>query len=102
MQIQPTISAGAAAGSVSQATTKDRAAGSSAADAANQPAPALIEQVARSEQASADRDAQGAGPSLDFKKSNKKKTAEQEIDRRQHEYLPVKSPEPPSQLDLLG
>ncbi len=37
MQIQPTISAGAAAGSVSKSTSKDRASGSSAADAAGQP-----------------------------------------------------------------
>ena len=102
MQIQPTISAGAAAGSVSQATTKDRAAGSSAADAASQPTPATIEQVARSEQSSADRDAQGAGPSLDFKKSNKKKHADQAPEAKPRESLPVKSPEPPSQLDLLG
>ncbi len=103
MQIQPTIAAGAAAGSVSQSTSKDRAAGSSAADAATQATPATIEQVARSEQSSADRDAQGAGPMLGFKKGNKKKgeDAEQQppSDRQS---LPVKSPEPPGELDLIG
>lgn len=102
MQIQPTISAGAAAGSVSQSTSKDRASGSSSADAAAQPTPATIEQVARGEQASADRDAQGAGPGLSFKKTNKKKMAEHEAQSPQWESLPVKSPEPPSELDLLG
>lgn len=102
MQIQPTISAGAAAGSVSQSTSKDRTTGSSTADAAAQPTPAAIEQVARSEQTSADRDAQGAGPSLSFKKENKKKNDGQDEPTAPRESLPVKSPEPPSQLDLLG
>ncbi len=73
MQIQPTVSAGAAAGSVSQSSSKDRTTGSSASEAAAQPTPAALEQVARSEQSSADRDAQGAGPSLSFKKGDKKK-----------------------------
>lgn len=102
MQIQPTISAGAAAGSVSQSTSKDRASGSSATDAATPPTPATIEQVAHSEQASADRDAEGAGPGLSFKKGNKKKSDEREGPSPQWENLPVKSPEPPSELDLIG
>ena len=102
MQIQPTISAGAAAGSVSQSTSKDRTTGSSAADATAQPTPASIEQVARSEQSSADRDAQGAGPSLSFKKEHKKKHDGEGQPAPPRESLPVKSPEPPSQLDLLG
>ena len=102
MQIQPTISAGAAASSVAQSGSKDRAAGtSSSADAAGHPASTNIEQVARSQEANADRDAHGAGPTFEFKKSGKKKS-DASGEAHLPESLPVRSPEPPSQLDLLG
>lgn len=102
MQIQPTVSAGAAAGTVSQSNSKDRTTGSSSADAASQPTPAVVEQVARSEQSSADRDAQGALPAMSFKKGSKKKPDQPEVVAKESESLPVKSPEPPSELDLIG
>lgn len=102
MQIQPTLSAGAAASSVAQSTTKDRVAGSSAAEATTSPHQATVEQVAKSEQSSADRDAHGAGPAMSFKKDHKRNKDEHPAKHNLADDLPVKSPEPPSQLDMIG
>ncbi len=101
MQIQPTISAGAAASSVAQSTSKDRTVGTGAADSAAGNNPGQVEKVAQSEQSNADRDAQGAGPMGSFKKNTKKKPEPPPVTPTE-ESLPVKAPEPPSELDLIG
>ena len=99
MQIPPSGAANAAAGIVSQATSKDRAAGTTA-DAAHIMAATQIERVARSEAASADRDAQGGGAGLD---ARGQPGSHSDTDARAADAdLPVLPPEPPSQLDIVG
>ncbi len=100
MQIQPSSAAGAAAGSVSQATSKDRAGGSAAAEGAAVANPTGVERVARGEETSADRDAQGGGAGLDRRPSQPATNTPPVKDA--FDNLPVRPPEPPSQLDLLG
>jgi hypothetical protein len=102
MQIQPSTAASAAAGNVSQAASKDRASGG-VADAAHASAPAGVERVARSEGASADRDAQGGGQGLDARGEHgaPAETALATGEAAACE-LPVSPPEPPSQLDIVG
>ena len=100
MQIQPSWAANAAAGNVSQATSKDRAPGG-AVEAAHVMASNQVERIARSEASSADRDAHGGGQGLgehgqpDSQDSHA--TAAQSA-----EGMSVVSPEPPSQLDIIG
>ncbi|MCC6511216.1 MAG: hypothetical protein IT423_19095 [Pirellulaceae bacterium] len=103
MQIQPTVAAGAAAGNVSQAASRDRASAAGSSDnAATSATQTAVEKVARSEQSSADRDAYGAGPGLDAQHQDHSEESSKKQPTPHHESLPVRPPEPPSELDILG
>lgn len=102
MQIQmPSTSAAAAAGSVSQTSAKDRAASTGEAPAGtNQSA---VEQLNKSEGASADRDAQGGGDGpLARRKGEQAAEAPKQKPYDPFDNLPVASPEPEGGLDLVG
>jgi hypothetical protein len=101
MQIQPSSAASAAAGTVSQATSKDRGAGT-AGETIQLAATNQIERVARSEAASADRDAQGGGAGLGRHGSENAENTSSTAVQSPPEDLPVAPPEPPSQLDIVG
>ena len=98
MQILPSGAANAAAGSVSQATSKDRSSGSPS-DVAHVLSATQIEKVARSEATSADRDAQGGGQGLgDHGKRNSKDESDP-VAAAAALHVP---PEPPCELDIVG
>lgn len=102
MQILPTSAATSAAGNVAQATSRDRGQASSTESTHLAPQ-AGVDRLFKSEGASPDRDAQGAGDGLGDR--NRKKTAvDNVVDQAafEQESLPARSPEPPSQIDLLG
>lgn len=99
MQIQPSMAAGAAAGSVAQAGSKDRAAAS--LDSAGNALAATVERVARGEGAQADRDAQGGGQGLGHQGAPPDETAQPNASAVEG-GLAVRAPEPPSQLDIIG
>ena len=98
MQIPPSGAANAAAGSVSQATSKDRTSGSPS-DVAHVPSATQIEQVARSEAASADRDAQGGGQGLG---EHGQRNSKSESDAKAAAAVLHVPPEPPCELDIVG
>lgn len=100
MQIPPSSAASAAAGNVSQATSKDRA--SSAAEATADHSPAGFERLARSEASNPDRDAQGGGQGLGRDHRNPQATPTEPTALQPKESLPVSPPEPPSELDIVG
>ena len=105
MQIQPSYAASAAAGNVSQATSKDRSSGATSEAAHLAPA-AHVERVARAEQSSADRDAQGGGQGLG--PHDRPKTPEQSATATDFvadelaDELSAHSAEPPGELDIIG
>ena len=103
MQIQsPLAAASIAAAAASQSTTKDR---TSTAEAAS---PSLVsfaaETVGRTEQSSADRDAQGGGEGLDHGLHRRRRLTSSISEKPTATDIELRatSPEPPSQLDLLG
>jgi len=100
MLIQPSIAAGAAAGSVAQAGSKDRASAASS-DAASNALTTTVERVARGEGAQADRDAQGGGQGLGSHGSQREAEAHSEGQEPSGGLL-ARAPEPPSQLDIIG
>lgn len=99
MQILPSTAASAAAGNVSQATSRDRGSGG-ATEAAHLSSPTGVERIARSEATDADRDAQGGGQGLDARgeQAADGDTSATEL----NSGLPVSSFEEPSQLDIVG
>ena len=102
MQILPTSAATSAAGNVAQATNKDRGPTSAGDTALGSPA-AGVERLLKSEGASPDRDAQGAGDGLaDRQRNRSAKPSDSEPLATIEEPLPVRAPEPPSQIDLIG
>ncbi len=102
MQILPPTSAASAAGSVSQATSRDRTQGASESTAVTRNS--SIENVHRAEQSSADRDAQGGGEGLDPRLAKNRRPAHETkpTTASTHDSLPVRSDEPPSEIDLVG
>jgi hypothetical protein len=102
MQIQPTVAAGSAAGSVSQASSKDRASAATSAESTTPSPQTALEKVAQSEQSSSDRDAEGALYGRANKQNAKDGKPNRTAEEPPHSGLPVKEPEPPSQLDIVG
>lgn len=106
MQIPLSITASAAASSVSQAGSKDRIA-AALPEAAHDLGVMKIEQVAASEALNADRDAQGGGEGLgrQNQQADVNETldslapAPQETQEPATRFLP---PEPPCELDIVG
>lgn len=106
MYIPPSSAASAAASSISQAASKDRSSGGQV-DAAQITTSTQVEQVARGEAASPDRDAQGGGQGLgahdrqpaDGQPGHHPSAARSHSDAAD---MPVHDPEPPSELDIVG
>jgi hypothetical protein len=101
MQIQPSWAANAAAGTVSQATSKDRAPGG-AVEAAHVMASNQVERVARTESSSADRDAHGGGQGLGAHGQPASEHQAATTGTQAADGMSVVAPEPPSQLDIIG
>ncbi|MGN6547763.1 MAG: hypothetical protein ACTHK7_22125 [Aureliella sp.] len=99
MQILPSTAASAAAGNVSQATSRDRGPGATS-EAAHLASPNGVERIARGEAADADRDAQGGGQGLGARGEHAADTEASAAEL--NSGLPVSSFEEPSQLDIVG
>ncbi len=102
MQIQSPIVATIAAAAAAQSASKDRSSGSEATHAMGTFG---AETIGRTEQASADRDAQGGGEGLDhgLHRRHRQPTAilQPEDSTSDHELQAI-STDPPSQLDIVG